>query len=181
MKSFASEFQALQIALLTVSNTRTLAEDSAGDGLLAQLQQAGHLLAARLLLPDNLYRIRAQVAAWIADDQTQVVLISGGTGLGADADNSIAAVRPLFDKTVEGFGEQFRVLSFAEIGSSAMQSGAIAGVANGTVVFCMPGSPAACQLAWQQLIAPQLDIRTRPCSFVTALKGSNGRCASVLC
>jgi molybdopterin adenylyltransferase len=180
MKSVASEFQPLQIALLTISDSRTLAQDSAGDSLQAALQTAGHVLAARLLLPDNRYRIRAQVAQWIADDTTQVVLINGGTGLRTDGDHCIAAVTPLFDKQVDGFGEQFRALSFAEIGSSAMQSGAVAGVANGTVVFCMPGSPGACQLAWQQLIAPQLDARTRPCSFVAALKGSNGRCASVL-
>ncbi len=180
MKAVASEFQPLRIALLTLSDTRTLAQDSAGDGLQAALQEAGHVLADRLLLPDNRYRIRAHVAQWIADDTTQVVLINGGTGLRTDGDHCIAAVTPLFDKLVDGFGEQFRALSFAEIGSSAMQSGAVAGVANGTVVFCMPGSPGACQLAWQKLIAPQLDARTRPCSFVPALKGSNGRCASVL-
>lgn len=180
MKTVATELQPLQIALLTVSNSRTLAQDSAGDGLQVALQEAGHVLAVRLLLPDNRYRIRAQVAQWIADELTQVVLINGGTGLGSDADNTIAAVTPLFDKLVDGFGEQFRHLSFTDIGSSAMQSGAVAGVANGTVVFCLPGSPSACQLAWQKLIAPQLDARTRPCSFVAALKGNSGRCASVL-
>ena len=179
MKSVATELQPLQIALLTVSDSRTLAEDSAGDGLQAALLDAGHLLSARVLLADNLYRIRAQVAQWIADDSTQVVLVNGGTGLRSGGDHSIAAIRPLFDKLVDGFGEQFRALSFAEIGSSAMQSGALAGVANGTVVFCMPGSPGACQLAWQKLIAPQLDARTRPCSFTAALKGNSGRCASV--
>lgn len=179
MKATATELLPLQIAVLTVSNRRTLADDDAGDWLQAQLLQAGHQLAARLLLPDQLYQLRAQVAQWIADAQTQVVLINGGTGLRTDGDHTIAAVRPLFDKLVDGFGEQFRALSFAEIGSSAQQSGAIAGIANGTVVFCMPGSPNACALAWQQLIAPQLDARTRPCSFVAALKGNSGRCASV--
>lgn len=179
MKSVATELLPLSIALLTVSDTRTLAEDRAGDGLQSALLEAGHQLAERLLLPDNRYRVRAQIAHWIADDSTQVVLINGGTGLGGASDHSIAAVTPLFDKLVDGFGEQFRALSFAEIGTSAMQSSALAGVANGTVVFAMPGSPAACQLAWHKLIAPQLDARTRPCSFAAALKGNSGRCASV--
>jgi molybdopterin adenylyltransferase len=179
MKTVATEWLPLQIAVLTVSDSRTLAEDRAGDWLQSALLAAGHQLAQRALLPDNRYRIRARVAQWIADECTQVVLVNGGTGLRQGADHSIAALRPLFDKEVAGFGEQFRALSFAEIGSSAMQSGALAGVANGTVVFAMPGSPGACELAWQQLIAPQLDIRTRPCSFAAALKGNSGRCASV--
>jgi len=179
VKSVATELVPLRIALLTVSDTRSMAEDRAGDGLQAALLEAGHQLAARVLLPDNRYRIRAQVAQWIADDSTQVVLINGGTGLAGAGDQTIAAVKPLFDKLVDGFGEQFRALSFAEIGTSAMQSSALAGIANGTVVFAMPGSPAACQLAWHKLVAPQLDARTRPCSFVAALKGNSGRCASV--
>lgn len=179
MKSHATELLPLQIAVLTVSDSHTLAEDRAGDYLQSQLLAAGHVLSARQLLPDNKYQLRAQVASWVADSQTQVVLINGGTGLRADGDHTAAAIQPLLDKLVDGFGEQFRALSFAEIGSSAMQSGAFAGVANGTVVFGMPGSPSACALAWTQLIAPQLDARTRPCSFAAALKGNSGRCASV--
>ena len=180
MKSVATELLPLQIAVLTVSDRRSLAEDTSGAGLQQWLLEAGHQLVERLVLPDNRYRIRAQVAQWIADERTQVVLVNGGTGLGLERDHTIAALRPLFDKEVAGFGEQFRALSFAEIGSSAMQSSALAGVANGTVVFAMPGSPGACELAWRELISPQLDARTRPCSFVAALKGNSGRCASVL-
>ena len=179
MKELATEIVPLAVAVLTVSDSRTLAEDRAGDYLQAQVQAASHHLVARAVVKDNRYRLRALLAQWIADDDTQVVLVNGGTGMRTDGDHTLAALRPLLDKEVDGFGEQFRALSFVQIGSSAMQSGAFAGLANGTVVFCIPGSPGACELAWTQLIAPQLDARTRPCSFAAALKGSSGRCTAV--
>ena len=133
--------------------------------LIERLAAAGHRLAGRAILPDDLYRIRAQVSAWIADPAVQVVLSTGGTGL-TGRDGTPEAVAPLLDKTIDGFGEVFRALSFEEIGASTIQSRAVAGVANGTYIFCLPGSSGACRTAWDKLIAPQLDYRTRPCNLV---------------
>lgn len=160
---------ALHIAVLTVSDSRTSETDSSGALLVERLQNAGHHERARVLLPDNRYAIRARVADWIADERTQVVLISGGTGL-SERDGTPEAVEVLLDKKVEGFGERFRALSAAEIGSSTLQSRCLAGLANGTLVVCLPGSTGACRLAWDALLAEQLDADHRPCNFVAHLK-----------
>lgn len=158
----------LAIALLTVSDSRTLADDGSGDALLARLQADGHRLAERRLVPDNRYQIRAELSRWIADPAVQVVISSGGTGL-TGRDGTPEAVAPLLDKTIEGFGELFRVLSFESIGTSTLQSRCLAGVANGTVVFVLPGSLDAVQTAWDRLIAAQLNASTRPCNLVQLL------------
>jgi molybdenum cofactor biosynthesis protein B len=158
----------LAIALLTVSDTRSLAEDRSGDALQQRLEAAGHRLVQRSLVPDDRYRIRADVSRWIADPAVQVVISSGGTGL-TGRDGTPEAVAPLLDKTIEGFGELFRVLSFETIGTSSLQSRALAGVANGTVIFVLPGSLDAVETAWDRLISAQLDVTTRPCNLVQLL------------
>ena len=158
----------LAIALLTVSDTRTLSDDRSGDALLARLQADGHQLVERRLVPDNRYQIRAELSRWIADPSVQVVISSGGTGL-TGRDGTPEAVAPLLDKTIEGFGELFRVLSFDTIGTSTLQSRCLAGVANGTFIFVLPGSLDAVQTAWDRLIAAQLNAATRPCNLVQLL------------
>jgi molybdenum cofactor biosynthesis protein B len=158
----------LAIALLTVSDTRSLAEDPSGDALQQRLEAAGHRLVERTLVPDDRYRIRAALSSWIADPSVQVVISSGGTGL-TGRDGTPEAVAPLLDKTIEGFGELFRVLSFETIGTSTLQSRALAGVANGTVIFVLPGSLDAVTTAWDRLIRAQLDTATRPCNLVQLL------------
>ena len=155
---------ALAIALLTISDTRTLAEDSSGDYLQQSLEAAGHQLYQRSLCPDDRYRIRAELSRWIADPAVDVVISSGGTGL-TGRDGTPEAVAPLLDKTIEGFGELFRVLSFETIGTSTLQSRCLAGVANGTFVFVLPGSLDAVTTAWNKLIRAQLDAGTRPCNL----------------
>ena len=164
-----SAFVPLAIAVLTVSDTRNLDTDTSGQLLVDRLQAAGHQLAARVLLKDDLYRIRAQVAQWIAEDSVQVVIITGGTGF-TGRDSTPEAVRCLLDKQVDGFGELFRQISVADIGTSTLQSRALAGLANGTLVCCLPGSPGACRTAWDGILVEQLDSRTRPCNFVPHLK-----------
>ncbi|MCP9909735.1 molybdenum cofactor biosynthesis protein B [Cyanobium sp. BA20m-p-22] len=158
----------LAIALLTVSDTRTLEDDRSGDALQQRLEAAGHRLVQRLLVPDDRYQIRSEVSRWIADAGVQVVISSGGTGL-TGRDGTPEAVAPLLDKTIEGFGELFRVLSFETIGTSSLQSRALAGVANGTVIFVLPGSLDAVQTAWDRLISAQLNGATRPCNLVQLL------------
>lgn len=158
----------LSIALLTVSDTRSLADDRSGDALVERLTTAGHRLHDRALVPDNRYRIRAAMSQWIADPAVQVVISSGGTGL-TGRDGTPEAVAPLLDKTIEGFGELFRVLSFETIGTSSLQSRCLAGVANGTVIFVLPGSLDAVQTAWDRLIAAQLNDSTKPCNLVQLL------------
>lgn len=158
-------FRPVGIAVLTVSDSRGLEQDSSGAVLIGRLAAAGHRLAGRAILPDDLYRIRAQISAWIADPAVQVVLSTGGTGL-TGRDGTPEALAPLLDKTIDGFGEVFRALSYEEIGASTIQSRAVAGVANGTYIFCLPGSSGACRTGWDKLIAPQLDYRTRPCNLV---------------
>ena len=158
----------LAIALLTVSDTRTLADDRSGDALAERLQAAGHRLHERRIVPDDRYRIRAEISRWIADPAVQVVISCGGTGL-TGRDGTPEAVAPLLDKAIEGFGELFRVLSFETIGTSTLQSRALAGVANGTVLFVLPGSLDAVQTAWDRLICAQLDADTRPCNLVQLL------------
>ncbi|MFG0380444.1 molybdenum cofactor biosynthesis protein B [Pseudomonas sp. zbq_18] len=162
-------FVPLNIAVLTVSDTRTLQTDTSGQLFVDRLTDAGHHLAARLLLKDDLYRIRAQVAQWIAEDEVQVVLITGGTGF-TGRDSTPEAVACLLDKQVDGFGEYFRHISVGDIGTSTMQSRALAGLANGTLVCCLPGSTNACRTAWDGILAEQLDNRHRPCNFVAHLK-----------
>lgn len=162
-------FVPLNIAVLTVSDTRTLGNDTSGQLLIERLTTAGHKLAARLLLKDDLYHIRAVVAAWIADKDVQVVLITGGTGF-TGRDSTPEAVACLLDKQVDGFGELFRHISMAEIGTSTVQSRALAGLANGTLICCLPGSTGACATAWDGILAEQLDARHRPCNFVPHLK-----------
>ncbi len=161
----ARVFVPVGIAVLTVSDSRGLEQDGSGRALVERLTAAGHRLVGRAILPDDIYRIRTQVSAWIADPAVQVVLTTGGTGL-TGRDGTPEAVAPLLDKTIDGFGEVFRAFSLAEIGASTIQSRAIAGVANGTYIFCLPGSSGACRTAWDKLIAPQLDYRTRPCNLV---------------
>lgn len=162
-------FMPLNIAVLTVSDTRSLETDTSGQLFVDRLAEAGHRLAARVLLKDDLYRIRAQVAQWIAEDEVQVVLITGGTGF-TGRDSTPEAVACLLDKHVDGFGELFRHISLADIGTSTIQSRALAGLANGTLVCCLPGSTNACRTAWDGILREQLDSRHRPCNFVPHLK-----------
>lgn len=168
-KHAESVFVPLNIAVLTVSDTRTQDTDTSGALLVERLQTAGHQLAARVLLKDDLYRIRAQVAQWIAEDDVQVVLITGGTGF-TGRDSTPEAVVCLLDKQVDGFGELFRQISLPDIGTSTIQSRALAGLANGTLVCCLPGSTNACRTGWDGILASQLDARHRPCNFVAHLK-----------
>ncbi|TLX60173.1 molybdenum cofactor biosynthesis protein B [Stutzerimonas nosocomialis] len=162
-------FAPLNIAVLTVSDTRTFETDTSGQLLVDKLTGAGHRLAERVLLKDDLYRIRAQVARWIAEDVVQVVLITGGTGF-TGRDSTPEAVACLLDKQVDGFGELFRQISFGDIGTSTVQSRALAGLANATLVCCLPGSTNACRTAWDGILEQQLDARHRPCNFVPHLK-----------
>jgi len=157
-------FIPLNLAVLTVSDTRTEATDTSGRLLVERATGTGHHVAEYALVPDNIYAIRARVSAWIADAAVQVILITGGTGV-TGRDGTPEAVSVLFDKILDGFGEVFRSLSFHDIGTSTLQSRAIAGVANGTYIFSLPGSTGACRLAWDSLIQAQLDYRTRPCNL----------------
>ena len=167
-KAIDSSPQHLAVAVLTVSDTRTEEDDTSGHYLAAALETAGHHIAARTIVIDDIYRIRAALSAWIADELIDAVLITGGTGF-SSRDSTPEAVRPLFDKDIDGFGELFRALSYQEIGSSTVQSRALAGFANETVIFCMPGSTGACKTAWGGLIREQLDSSHRPCNFVGVL------------
>jgi len=160
----------LNIAVLTVSDTRTADTDTSGQFLEDALLEAGHRLADRTIVIDDIYQIRARLSAWIADSTVHAILVTGGTGF-SGRDSTPEAVLPLFDKTIEGFGEVFRALSLQEIGSSTVQSRAIAGLANRTAVFCMPGSTGACKTAWSGVIKDQLDAEHRPCNFSKVLKG----------
>ena len=163
--SDAITFEALGIAVLTVSDTRDEATDSSGEALIDALTAAGHRNVERRIVGDDIYQIRAVVSAWIADSAVDVVLATGGTGL-TGRDGTPEAVMPLLDKTIDGFGELFRAISYQDIGTSSLQSRCIAGVANGTYLFCLPGSTNACTTAWEKLISAQLDSRTRPCNLV---------------
>ncbi|MGY6214153.1 molybdenum cofactor biosynthesis protein B [Methylolobus aquaticus] len=161
-------FVPLAIAILTVSDSRTEENDTSGRTLADRIGNAGHRVVDRRIVPDNIYRIRAVVSDWIADPEVQVVITTGGTGV-TGRDGTPEAVSVLFDKTLEGFGEIFRSISFQEIATSTIQSRAIAGVANGTYLFCLPGSTGACRTGWDQLISAQLDARTRPCNLAELL------------
>ncbi len=155
---------AVRIAVLTVSDTRDESSDKSGNLLVGRLQGQGHILHEKCILPDDIYQVRAKVAQWIADPQVQAVVSTGGTGL-TGRDGTPEAVAPLFDKKIEGFGEVFRMISFEEIGTATMQSRCIAGVSNGTYVFCLPGSSGACATGWDKLIGPQLDSTNQPCNL----------------
>jgi len=159
-------FTPLKIALLTVSDTRDDETDRSGKYLVEQITAAGHAMAEKkIILPDDIYQIRALVSRWIADEHVQVIIISGGTGL-TGRDGTPEAIAPLLDKAIEGFGELFRTLSFNEIKTSTIQSRALGGIANATFIFCIPGSPGACRTAWEGILKEQLDSRNKPCNFV---------------
>ena len=160
----------LNVAVLTVSDTRTPDTDTSGAFLEEALLAAGHHIADRQIVIDDVYQLRAIVSRWIADPEVEVVLTTGGTGF-SGRDSTPEALLPLFDKTIDGFGEVFRAISLTEIGSSTVQSRALAGMANGTVIFCMPGSTGACRTAWEGVLRDQLDSEHRPCNFVGVLRG----------
>ena len=162
--SAADEFVPLSLCVLTVSDSRSPANDTSGDYLAEALRADGHRLHARALLPDDKYRLRAQVSTWIADAGIDGILVSGGTGF-TGRDSTPEALLPLLDKQMPGFGELFRALSFEEIGTSTLQSRAFAGLANATFLFALPGSTSACRTAWERIIRAQLDARTRPCNL----------------
>ncbi|WP_020158341.1 molybdenum cofactor biosynthesis protein B [Methylobacter marinus] len=159
------QFIPLNIAVLTVSDTRTDSDDISGKALAERAQAAGHQVIEKQIVPDNIYRIRAAVSAWIAADDINVIITTGGTGV-TGRDGTPEAVEPLLDKVLDGFGEVFRMLSYQDIKTSTIQSRAVAGVANATYIFCLPGSSGACRTAWDELIKEQLDFRTRPCNLV---------------
>ena len=159
------EFIPVNIAVLTVSDTRALADDKSGDLLVKRLTDAGHNLADRKIVSDEVVEIQQIVRSFLKNPEIDVVLSTGGTGL-TGRDVTPEALRGLFDKEIEGFGEMFRFLSFQKIGTSTLQSRAVAGVADGTYLFALPGSPSACRDAWDDLLVHQLDIRHRPCNFV---------------
>jgi molybdopterin adenylyltransferase len=160
-KSFIS----LSIAILVISDTRTEADDVSGKILADCISDAGHNLFQKTIVPDNIYQIRSTVSHWIAAEEVNVIISTGGTGV-TGRDGTPEAILPLLDKVLDGFGETFRMLSFQDIHTSTIQSRAVAGVANGTFIFCLPGSSGACRTAWDKLIKEQLDFRTRPCNLV---------------
>jgi molybdopterin adenylyltransferase len=159
------QFLSLNIAVLTISDTRTEVDDVSGNTLFDRVKEAGHQVHARKIVPDNIYQIRVMLSEWIADESVNVVITTGGTGV-TGRDGTPEAVTPLLDKTLDGFGEIFRMISYQTIKTSTMQSRAIAGVANGTYIFCLPGSSSACRTGWDELIKDQLDSRTKPCNLV---------------
>lgn len=158
-------FISLNIAVLTISDTRNLAEDISGTGLVERIHEAGHVVLEKEIVKDDIYQIRAVVSRWIANPYINAIISTGGTGV-TGRDGTPEAVIPLVDKLLDGFGEIFRMLSYQDIKTSTIQSRAIAGVANGTYIFCLPGSSSACRTAWDLLIKEQLDSRTRPCNLV---------------
>ncbi|MBI1194915.1 MAG: molybdenum cofactor biosynthesis protein B [Gammaproteobacteria bacterium] len=157
-------FKPLGVALLTVSDTRDESTDRSGRVLAVGVKESGHELIERLILPDDVYLIRRELSRWIADEGIQAIVTSGGTGL-TFRDSTPEAAMPLFDRTIDGFGELFRWLSHQEIGTSAIASRAVAGIANATFIFCLPGSVNACETGWYKIIRPQLDSRSLPCNF----------------
>jgi molybdopterin adenylyltransferase len=159
------QFIPLKIAVLTVSDTRTFADDKSGATLIERLEKAGHVAADRAIVPDDTAAIRAQVRKWIADKTIDIVISTGGTGF-TGRDVTPDAVEPLFEKRMDGFSTVFHMVSHAKIGSSTVQSRATAGLANATFIFCLPGSPGACRDAWDEILVHQLDYRYRPCNFV---------------
>ena len=159
------QFVPLKIAVLTVSDTRALADDKSGTTLAERIVKAGHALAARAIVTDDVEKIRAQVKAWIADPAVDVIVTTGGTGF-TGRDVTPEAIEPLFEKRMDGFATMFMLVSHGKIGTSAIQTRATAGVAGATYIFCLPGSPGACRDAWDEILVHQLDYRYRPCNFV---------------
>ena len=157
-------FIPLNIAVLTVSDSRTRENDTSGDSLDQNARDAGHKVVDRTIVPDDIYQMRAVFSRWIANPDVHVIISTGGTGI-TGRDSTPEAVTPLFDKSIDGFGELFRTVSLDEIGSSAIQSRAFSGLANGTLIFCLPGSTGACRTGWDKILKEQLDHRTRPCNF----------------
>ena len=162
------KFTPIKIAILTVSDSRTEADDTSGDALVERLTGAGHILAEKAILVDDKYKIRETVSRWIADINVDVIVSTGGTGI-TGRDITPEAVKPLLDKEIEGIGELFRWLSYQEIGTSTIASRCIGGVANGTFIFCLPGSTGACRTGWDKVIAPQIDSNTGPCNLVALM------------
>ncbi len=159
---------ATKIAILTVSDSRTEDDDTSGDALVERLTNAGHALVEKRISTDDKYKVRAIVSRWIADEEVDVIISTGGTGL-TGRDITPEAVQPLFDKEIDGVGELFRAISYQEIGTSTIASRCIGGVANGTFIFCLPGSTGACRTGWDKVIAPQLDSNTSPCNLVALM------------
>lgn len=157
-------FVPLNLAVLTVSDSRTETDDKSGNLLKSKAETAGHRVVSKEIVPDDVYQMRAVFSRWIADPSIQVILSTGGTGV-TGRDSTPEAISPLLDKRIEGFGELFRTLSAEEIGTSTVQSRAVGGLTNGTFIFCLPGSSGACRTAWDRILEPQLDHRTRPCNF----------------
>lgn len=168
MPTNSRQFIPLNIAIMVVSDSRTEETDTSGKTLVDRLIDAGHQCAEKVIVIDDIYQIRAKISAWIADPAINAIITTGGTGV-TGRDGTPEAVKPLLDKELTGFGEVFRTLSYDEIGTSTMQSRAIAGVANGHYIFCVPGSSGACRTAWDKLISAQLDYRTRPCNLVEVM------------
>jgi len=158
------KFIPLNIAVLTVSDSRTEETDKSRALLVERLEAAGHHKADKCIEPDDMFRIRATVSGWIADPDVEVIITTGGTGM-TGRDGTPEAIEPLLEKVMDGFGELFRAVSYDDIGTSTMQSRALCGVANGTYIFCLPGSTGACRDGWDKLIEKQLDYRTRPCNL----------------
>jgi molybdenum cofactor biosynthesis protein B len=163
-----ARFIPLRVAVVTISDSRTAENDASGDYLAGALAAAGHHVAHRAIVRDDRYALRAAFSALIADEDVDVVLSTGSTGL-TGRDIAPEALEPLFDKAIDGFGELFRAASMKDIGAATIQSRAFAGLANATVIFCMPGSPGACRTAWEDVIRPQLDARTRPCNLANLM------------
>lgn len=171
-KMFTDYFIKLNISVITVSDSRTEENDTSGDFLMNSIKESGHNECSKIIVIDNVYKIREVASRWIADDKTQVIIITGGTGF-TERDSTPEAIIPLFDKTINGFGELFRQVSFNTIGTSTIQSRAVAGLANDTLIFCIPGSTNACRQAWEEIIKTQLDSRHKPCNFAMRLKKAN--------
>ncbi|MCK5831216.1 MAG: molybdenum cofactor biosynthesis protein B [Methylococcales bacterium] len=163
--SVKKTFIPLYIAVLTISDSRTEVDDTSGNTLADHIAKAGHHIAERKIVADDIYQIRAVISDWIADNTINAVVTTGGTGV-TGRDGTPEAVTPLLDKVLDGFGEIFRMLSYQDIKTSTIQSRALSGVANGTYIFCLPGSSGACRTAWDDLIKDQLDSRTKPCNLV---------------
>jgi molybdenum cofactor biosynthesis protein B len=164
-----SQFLPLNIAVLTLSDTRNIENDTSGLFLESALLEAGHNLADRQIITDDKYQIRSVISQWVASDNVQVIITTGGTGF-TDRDNTPEAVKPLFDRDIEGFGELFRHITYTELGTSTVQSRALGGIANKTAIFCLPGSTGACKTGWNKLLKEQLDATHRPCNFVMHIK-----------
>ncbi len=163
----------LNIAVLTISDTRTPENDTSGNLLAENAVSANHVVTSRALIKDDVYQIRAQISQWIANPDIQVIISTGGTGF-SGRDSTPEAVTPLFDKTIDGFGELFRQISYDEIGSSTIQSRCVGGLANNTLIFCLPGSNNACQTGWNKILKEQLDNNHKPCNYVGLLNKAFG-------